>query len=163
MSNTGPKIYTIRDLADEFDVTARAIRFYESKDLIHPDRVRGQRIFSARDRARLALILRGKRFGFSLLEIKSLLDLYDLEDDQTEQMRITLLAARKRMSALERQRDDITQTLEELEMGCSHIENALKSKGIDPNALDDLDPSDAEQFTMSGSGPIVKSQSGTRH
>ncbi len=156
----GSKTYTIRELSDEFEVTARAIRFYESKDLIHPDRVAGQRVFSGRDRARLALILRGKRFGFSLNEIREMLDLYELRDNQTEQIRVTLARTRERMDDLARQRDDISQMLDELENACSELESALDARGIDPNGPDAIPESVTDDANRLGRGPVVKSPGG---
>lgn len=156
----GAKTYTIRELSDEFDVTARAIRFYESKDLIHPDRVAGQRVFSGRDRARLALILRGKRFGFSLNEIREMLDLYELRDNQTEQIKVTLGRTRQRMADLARQREDISQMLDELEAACSELEGALEARGVDPEETDAFTEPVTDDARRLGRGPVVKSPGG---
>jgi len=154
------KTYTIRELSDEFEVTARAIRFYESKDLIHPGRVAGQRVFSGRDRARLALILRGKRFGFSLNEIREMLDLYDLRDNQTEQYRFTLQRTRERIADLARQRDDIIETLAELEQNCAELERVLAARGIDPDDDEAISESRTDDANRLGRGPVVKSPGG---
>jgi DNA-binding transcriptional MerR regulator len=106
--------YSIRDLAREFDVTTRTIRFYEGEGLISPAR-RGQtRLFSPRDRVRLKLILRGKRLGFSLGEIREIIDLYDAAPGEFGQLRFFLGKIAGRRAMLERQQADIAETLEEL-------------------------------------------------
>ena len=107
--------FTIGQLCDEFGVTARALRFYEDENLISPERNGTQRLYSERDRARLAWILRGKRVGFSLNEIGELLDLYDLGDARQTQRAATLDKCRERIEALARQKADIDETIEELE------------------------------------------------
>ena len=107
--------FTIGQLCEEFGVTARALRFYEDEKLIAPERNGTQRLYSERDRARLAWILRGKRVGFSLNEIGELLDLYDLGDARQTQRAVTLDKCRERIEALTRQKADIDETIEELE------------------------------------------------
>lgn len=107
--------FTIGQLCEEFGVTARALRFYEDEQLISPERNGTQRLYSERDRARLAWILRGKRVGFSLNEIGELLDLYDLGDARKTQRVATLEKCRERIEALARQKADIDETIEELE------------------------------------------------
>ena len=107
--------FTIGQLCEEFGVTARALRFYEDENLISPERNGTQRLYSERDRARLAWILRGKRVGFSLNEIGELLDLYDLGDARQTQRAATLDKCRERIEALARQKADIDETIEELE------------------------------------------------
>ena len=92
--------YTITELAEEFAVTPRTIRFYEDKDLLRPQRNGLNRVYARRDRARLKLILRGKRLGFSLADIKEMLDLYDLGDGQVEQLRTTHRKIGTRLEAL---------------------------------------------------------------
>ncbi|PWR18986.1 MerR family transcriptional regulator [Zavarzinia compransoris] len=129
----GSKTYSITQLSEEFSVTPRAIRFYEDKGLLHPRRDGQTRIYSQRDWVRLLLILRGKRVGFSLAELRDILDLYDLGDGQTEQIRRTLLIARNKAASLERQRQDIDQTLVELTNACGFLEGLLKERGIDPH------------------------------
>ena len=107
--------YTIGEMCEEFGVTARALRFYEDEALIAPKRVGTQRLYSERDRARVAWILRGKRVGFSLKDIGELLDLYDLGDSRKTQRAVTLDKCQQRIDALTRQKADIDETLEELE------------------------------------------------
>ncbi|WP_028094558.1 MerR family transcriptional regulator [Pseudodonghicola xiamenensis] len=106
---------TIREMCDAFDVTPRTLRFYESKELLFPKREGQKRLFSKRDRARLKLILRGKRFGFSLEEIRQLLDLYDIGDQQHTQLSRTYEIARDRLADMERQRDELDTAISELQ------------------------------------------------
>lgn len=106
--------YGIAELAREFDVTTRTLRFYEDEGLIAPQRQGQRRIFSARDRVRLKLILRGKRLGFSIGEIREIINLYDAPPGEAGQIRFFLQKIRERRAALERQRDDIAATLDEL-------------------------------------------------
>src|SRR3712207_6067081 len=111
------RAYSIRQLCREFGVTPRALRFYEDKGLLAPER-RGQtRVYSSRDRARLQLILRGKRVGFSLGEIGEMLELYDRQDGGATQMAASLSKFRERVVALRAQRDDIEKAIVELETG----------------------------------------------
>ena len=107
--------FSITDLAQEFDVTTRTIRFYEDQGLLSPSR-RGQtRVYSQRDRTRLKLILRGKRLGFSLGEVAGIIDLYDSEPGEVAQLHHFLDKIRERRALLEQQREDIEVTLSELE------------------------------------------------
>ena len=105
---------TIREMCDAFDVTPRTLRFYESKELLFPVRDGQRRLFTKRDRARLKLILRGKRFGFSLEEIRQLLDLYDTGDQQHTQMMRTYDVAAQRLHDMEHQRDELDSAITEL-------------------------------------------------
>lgn len=111
----GEQTYGISDLAHEFGITARAIRFYEDKGLIAPVRDGQRRIFSPRDRVRLKLILRGKRLGFSLREIQEILDLYDAEPGEAGQLAHLLAKFGERRESLIRQREDIDLTLQEID------------------------------------------------
>ncbi|WP_119422928.1 MerR family transcriptional regulator [Desertibaculum subflavum] len=120
--------YTIAQLANEFGITPRAIRFYEDKNLLAPSRQGLNRIYSRRDRARLALILRGKRLGFRLDDIKEMLDLYDHGDGQIEQMQFTLDRSRDRVAELERQRRDVDDAIRELKDIVKMIERELVAR-----------------------------------
>ncbi|HEX8568754.1 MAG TPA: MerR family DNA-binding transcriptional regulator [Caulobacteraceae bacterium] len=119
------RAWTIRQLCREFEVTPRALRFYEDKGLLSPERRGASRIYSGRDRARLQLILRGKRVGFSLAEIAELLALYDRQDGGATQMAASLVRFRRRIEELRRQREDIAKAINELETGCAWMEERL--------------------------------------
>jgi DNA-binding transcriptional MerR regulator len=108
------EMMTIREMCDAFGVTPRTLRFYESKELLAPRRDGLKRLFTKRDRARLKLILRGKRFGFSLEEIRQLLDLYHMGDHQHTQLLRTYEIGRNRLADLERQRDALILAIDEL-------------------------------------------------
>jgi DNA-binding transcriptional MerR regulator len=107
-------LMTIRQMCDAFEVTPRTLRFYEAKELLFPLREGQKRWFTRRDRARLKLILRGKRFGFSLEDIRQLLDLYDRGDQQTTQLARTHDLALDRLAAMERQRAELDEAIAEL-------------------------------------------------
>ena len=106
--------FTISDLSAEFAVSPRALRFYEDEGLIAPTRNGLSRIYSKRDRARLAWILRAKNVGFSLIEIRELIDLYDLGDGRAEQRSTTLIRCREKIATLEAQRADLDSAIHEL-------------------------------------------------
>jgi len=106
--------YTITDLAQEFDITPRAIRFYEDVGLLMPARAGRNRVYTQRDRTRLKLTLRGKRLGLSLQEIKQLVDMYDSPSDTTQQLQAFLAVLAEHRSLLEQQREDIEITLAEI-------------------------------------------------
>lgn len=110
MKNT----FTIGDLAREFGVTLRTLRFYEDKELLNPQRQGQNRLYSRRDRARLKLVLMGKKVGFSLTAIKEMLDLYDLKDGQATQLRVALKRFEGQIEHLRRQKQDIEQAIGEL-------------------------------------------------
>jgi DNA-binding transcriptional MerR regulator len=122
------RTHTIQDLTREFGVTARTLRHYEQQGLIAPER-RGQaRVYSARDRARLSLILRGRRVGFTLAEIAAGLDLYDLGDGGMAQLTHAQRLFGERIAMLERQKADIEEMLAELKLGLTMIENRLAER-----------------------------------
>ncbi len=106
--------WNIAELAKEFDVTTRTIRFYEDKDLISPERVGQRRVYHPRDRVRLQLIMRGKRLGFSLDEIQKMIDLYDADPTEAAQLKLFIEKLRERRELLERQRDDIDTVIFEI-------------------------------------------------
>jgi len=116
--------YGIAALAREFDVTTRTIRFYEDKGLLSPARNGQRRIYASRDRVRLRLIMRGKRLGFSLDEIRQTIDLYDIDPTEVTQLRHFLDKIRQRKETLVLQQADIVETLEEMhriESQCSAL------------------------------------------
>ncbi|MEJ2693629.1 MAG: MerR family DNA-binding transcriptional regulator [Candidatus Thiodiazotropha sp.] len=115
MSQISTDLFSVTELADELGITPRAIRFYETKGLIMPRRAGTTRVYSHRDRVRMQLILRGKRLGFSLADIKEYLDLYDLDPSQVSQLRLLMDKINDRVSELEQQREDLETTLMELE------------------------------------------------
>lgn len=106
-------LFAIADLAEEFGISTRAIRFYESKGLLKPERVGSTRVFRRRDRARLILILRGKRLGFSLRDISDYLSLYDAQS-QTKQVKMLVDKVDERLELLEAQKKDLETTITEL-------------------------------------------------
>ncbi|MDP2732690.1 MAG: MerR family DNA-binding transcriptional regulator [Hoeflea sp.] len=108
-------VYKIGDLAEEFGVTLRTLRFYEDKGLLKPTRVGVTRLFTRRDRARLKLILLGKRVGFSLTEVKRMIDLYDPRGKNVAQLKVALTKGEAQMRVLEDQRGSIQTAIEELE------------------------------------------------
>ena len=114
------KLWTISELADELNFTTRTIRFYEDKDLLRPQRLGANRVFNYQDSARLHLILRGKRLGFSLEEIKEFIELYKTEvnPNQTEQIDYLLQRVRAKVATLRQQQQDLAMTIDEL----NHIE-----------------------------------------
>lgn len=120
--------HSIGELCDEFGVTARALRFYEDEELISPERRGTTRLYTDRDRARLTWILRGKSVGFSLNDIRELLDLYDLGDQRRTQMVATLERCRERIAILERQKVDIDATIAELSEFCALLNERLDQK-----------------------------------
>ncbi len=128
--------YSITELSEAFQVTPRAIRFYEAKGLLSPMRKGLSRIYSRRDRVRLSLILRGKRVGFSLAEIKEILDLYDLNDGQEAQLRHAMQKFYERIAVLERQRQDIDDALGELRGAITALETLIEEKKHSPEARD---------------------------
>ncbi|AWL11792.1 hypothetical protein HMF8227_01314 [Saliniradius amylolyticus] len=112
---TDERTYTIGELAKEFDITPRSIRFYEEQELLNPERNGQARIYYKRDRVRLKLILRGKRLGFSLAEIRSLFYLYDINDSSEAQLITVLEMTQEKRTALKQQLDDIHSLMTELD------------------------------------------------
>jgi DNA-binding transcriptional MerR regulator len=119
--------YTISQLASEFEVTTRTIRFYEDQGLISPSREGSTRVFSGRDRVRLKLALRGKRLGFSLAEIRELFELYDISRDERKQLEEFLTKLERRRTRLEQQREDIAVMLNEIDFFATECRRLLKS------------------------------------
>jgi DNA-binding transcriptional MerR regulator len=132
------RTFAIRQLCVEFGVTPRALRFYEDKGLLSPGRDGMNRVYNHRDRVRLQLILRGKRVGFSLAEIRDILDLYDQNDGGAVQMSKSLKKFADRIVQLKAQRDDIDSAIQALEEGCVRLEAQLKTVRPDllPQAAD---------------------------
>ena len=110
----GRDVFTIRDLTKEFGVSARTLRFYEEKGLVDPARRGEQRLYTRRDRARLAYVLAGKAVGFSLEEVREMLDLYDVGDGQVTQLKVALKKFDERIERLERQKSEIDRVIAEL-------------------------------------------------
>ena len=129
------QLYTVTELARELGMTARAIRFYEDKGLISPQRAGTTRVYSARDRARMILILRGKRLGFSLSTIKEYLDLYDVDLTQRTQLQLLLDAVAKRREQLLAQRQAIDEAMTELDEIAAQAQAALESNEPRPRRV----------------------------
>ena len=129
------ELFSVNQLAEALGVTPRAIRFYEVKGLIHPRRAGTTRVFDRRDRARLLLVLRGKRLGFSLAEIREFLDLYDTDRTQVSQAQMLLGRVRSRIEELEQQKRDLDQTLKELLEVEHEAQAALRNRGALPETM----------------------------
>ncbi|WP_435229917.1 MerR family transcriptional regulator [Pseudopelagicola sp. nBUS_20] len=129
-------LMTIREMCDTYDVTARTLRFYEAKELLFPIREGQKRLFTKRDRARLKLILRGKRFGFSLEEIRQLLDLYDMGDQQATQLQRTYEVAQQRLNDMKEQRDELNEAIDDLKEQLKWLEKILTSLVDDKKAAE---------------------------
>jgi DNA-binding transcriptional MerR regulator len=127
----GRELFTIRDLAQEFDVSARTLRFYEEKGLIAPRRDGEKRVYSRRDRARLRYVLMGKCVGFSLEEVREMLDLYDLGDGQRTQLQVALAKFQERTARLEEQRAVIDRAIAELARASLEIQAMLSARAND--------------------------------
>lgn len=127
---------TIRQMCDAYDVTPRTLRFYEAKELLFPERQGQKRLFTKRDRARLKLILRGKRFGFSLEEIRQLLDLYHMGDQQQTQIARTYEIARQRLADMEAQRDELNDAISDLQDQLKWGEKMIASANQQRNAAE---------------------------
>ncbi|MEN8895690.1 MAG: MerR family DNA-binding transcriptional regulator [Yoonia sp.] len=122
----------IREMCETFDVTPRTLRFYESKELLFPVREGQRRLFTKRDRARLKLILRGKRFGFSLEEIRQLLDLYHMDDGQEVQLSKTFELAKTHLADMEAQRAELDEAIAEMKKQMEWGAKKLASLAGDP-------------------------------
>ena len=120
--------FTIGELSREFGVTLRTLRFYEDKGLLSPKRRGTNRIYNRRDRARLKLALLGKKIGFSLVEIKEMIDLYDLKDGQATQIRVSLDRFETQIGVLNQQKQDIEQAIEELTRTREVVRGMLKER-----------------------------------
>ncbi|MEM1314578.1 MAG: MerR family DNA-binding transcriptional regulator [Pseudomonadota bacterium] len=127
---------TIGEMCAEYDVTPRTLRFYEQKELLQPRREGQKRLFTKRDKARLKLILRGKRFGFSLDEIRELLDLYEIDDRQTTQLARTYERAQVRLEAMIAQRTELDEAIAELKDSIAWGEKVLRERGLLQNAAE---------------------------
>ena len=123
-------VFTIRDLTKEFAVSARTLRFYEEKGLVDPSRRGEQRLYSRRDRARLAYVLAGKAVGFSLEEVREMLDLYNLGDGQATQLKVALKKFAERIERLERQKSEIDHVIAELTRASAGMKAKLAARGL---------------------------------
>ena len=123
--------WNIREMCDQFNVTPRTLRFYESKELLFPTRQGYKRLFTKKCRGRLKLILRGKRFGFSLEDIRQLLEMYDMGDKQQTQLLRTYELAKNKLTDLEAQRDEIEETIKELEQQIHWGKELISSMGLE--------------------------------
>ncbi len=124
------KFWNIREMCDQFDVTPRTLRFYESKELLFPKRQGQKRLFTKKCRGRLKLILRGKRFGFSLEDIRQLLEMYDMGDQQQTQLLRTYELATDKLTDLKNQRDEIEETIKELQQQIQWGKELISSMGL---------------------------------
>jgi DNA-binding transcriptional MerR regulator len=120
-----PVTFSITQLAEEFGLTTRAIRFYEDKGLLSPERQGQTRVYHPRDRARLILIVRGKNVGLALSEIKEILSLYDLQDGCETQNRVAIDKFRRRIDSLDKQRHEIELQIATLEESCARLQGEL--------------------------------------
>jgi DNA-binding transcriptional MerR regulator len=130
-SRVPPETWSIAELAAEYDVTLRTIRFYEDRGLLSPERRGTARVYHPRDKVRLGLILRGKRLGFSLDEIAKIVDMYDAEPGEEGQLVYLLDQITHRRTELEQRRRDIEETLQDLaevEARCQTDLNTLRNR-----------------------------------
>ncbi|MFC0199041.1 MerR family transcriptional regulator [Paracoccus rhizosphaerae] len=125
-------LMTIRQMCDTFDVTPRTLRFYEARELIFPQRRGQHRLYDRRDRARLTLILRGKRFGFSLEQIRQLLELYEPGGTNRTQVAATIEVGRARLADMERQRAELGEAIADLRAQISDAEHRLSATSVEP-------------------------------
>ena len=132
MTKLDDRFYTVPELAADLGITPRTIRFYEQKGLVNPQRAGTTRVYTRQDRAKMLIILRGKRLGFSLREIADYLDLYGADPTQSEQIRMLLGRVRERISDQEEQRQALDVTLDELRDIEQQSIDALEEKGLEP-------------------------------
>ena len=131
---THSELYSVTELAEDLGITPRTLRFYEDKNLLNPRRAGNTRVYTHRDRGRMILILRGKRLGFTLSEIREWLDLYDSDPGQVEQMRKLAGKAGARLTVLKQQRKDIDATITELQDIIGAVEHHLAAAGTSKQA-----------------------------
>ena len=120
--------FTIGDLSREFGVTLRTLRFYEDRQLLNPERKGHNRLYSRRDRARLKLVLMGKKVGFSLTDIRDMLDLYDLKDGQVTQLKVALDKFTRQITLLRQQKQDVEQAIDELTRTMDVVSGMLRNR-----------------------------------
>lgn len=130
--------YTISELSAKFGLTSRALRFYETKKLIEPQRVGSKRIYSKRDKARLSLVVLGKNVGFSLDEIKEMLDLYEVRDGQRTQMKMTSIKFRAQIEKLINQKAQIETAISELTLLCDEVDGVIDGQAKRPKITEIL-------------------------
>lgn len=123
---------TIREMCDSFQVTARTLRFYETKELLAPIRVGQKRLFTKRDRARLKLILRGKRYGFSLEEMRQILDLYETDNGDVAQMQLAVQTGKAHLVEMMDERDRLERNIKDLKEELQCAERKLAKISPDP-------------------------------
>jgi DNA-binding transcriptional MerR regulator len=126
--NTMKTAFTIGDLSREFGVTLRTLRFYEDRQLLNPERKGQNRLYSRRDRARLKLVLMGKKVGFSLTDIRDMLDLYDLKDGQVTQLKVALDKFSRQITLLRQQKQDVEQAIDELTRTMDVVSGMLRNR-----------------------------------
>ncbi len=143
LSIADSRTFSISELAREFGITPRALRFYEDKDMLHPARDGMTRVYSHRDRGRVKIIVRLKRLGLPLADIREILDLYGLEDGQRAQMRMSLVKFQNQIKELESQREDIEMALQELHRGIEWLEGQLEKIGPGSAEAENLKAYDA--------------------
>ena len=151
MNGPQDQLFSAPELANALGVTARALRFYETKGLIKPRRIGIRRVYDHRDRARLQLILRGKRLGFSLAEIAEYLELYHADPSQVEQLKRLETMVDQRIDTLEQQQAALETTLQELGEIRLQVTRALKQRGVAPASS----PRDSNR----GSRPRIRAKS----
>ncbi len=127
-ADTTANIDRIGDLAREYGVSLRTLRFYEEKGLINPKRVGNVRLYSRRDRARLELILLGRNVGFSLREVKQMLDLYDPDSGNVRQMRVVLEKSQRQLARLHKQREEVESAISQLKAAIGTLSDRLEKR-----------------------------------